>query len=66
MQVCNKIGYPESRIILAQCAIYLTSSPKSNSAYKAINKALEEIKMEKFLIYQNTLDSPTYWLSLSS
>ena len=32
MQACNKIGYPESRIILAQCAIYLASSPKSNSA----------------------------------
>ena len=49
MQACNKIGYPESRIILAQCAIYLASSPKSNSAYKAINKALEQIKNGKIL-----------------
>ena len=40
MTACNKIGYPESRIILSQCAIYLASSPKSNSAYNAVNKAL--------------------------
>ena len=57
MQVCNKIGYPESRIILAQCAIYLASSPKSNSAYKAINKALEEIKNGKILDIPKHLDS---------
>ena len=35
----NKIGYPESRIILSQCAVYLASSPKSNAAYEAINAA---------------------------
>ncbi|MFY9079655.1 replication-associated recombination protein A [Aliarcobacter cryaerophilus] len=57
MQACNKIGYPESRIILAQCAIYLASSPKSNSAYKAINKALEEIKNGKILDIPKHLDS---------
>lgn len=57
MQACNKIGYPESRIILAQCAIYLASSPKSNSAYKAINKALEEIKNGKILNIPKHLDS---------
>src|SRR5574344_706810 len=57
MQACNKIGYPESRIILAQCAIYLASSPKSNSAYKAINKALEEIKNGKILDISKHLDS---------
>jgi putative ATPase len=33
------IGYPEARIILAQCAVYLASSPKSNAAYVAINEA---------------------------
>jgi putative ATPase len=33
------IGYPESRIILSQCVTYLASSPKSNAAYMAINKA---------------------------
>lgn len=36
----NKIGYPESRIILSQCAIYLASSVKSNAAYEAINNGL--------------------------
>lgn len=57
MQACNKIGYPESRIILAQCAIYLASSPKSNSAYKAINKSLEQIKNGKIIDIPKHLDS---------
>ena len=33
------VGWPESRIILSQCATYLASSPKSNAAYMAINHA---------------------------
>lgn len=37
----NKIGYPESRIILAQCATYLASSHKSNASYMAIEEAIE-------------------------
>ena len=37
------IGMPEGRIILSQCVIYLACSPKSNSAYKAINRALDNI-----------------------
>jgi len=49
MQAVSKIGYPESRIILGQCAIYLASSPKSNSSYLAINKALNEVKNGKIL-----------------
>ncbi len=57
MIACNKIGYPESRIILSQCIIYLASSPKSNSAYKAINKALEEIKSGNILNIPKHLDS---------
>lgn len=57
MMACNKIGYPESRIMLSQCAIYLASSPKSNSAYKAINKALEQIKNGKILDIPKHLDS---------
>jgi putative ATPase len=40
----QNIGMPEGRIILAQAVTYLSSAPKSNSSYKAINKALEEIK----------------------
>ena len=57
MLACNKIGYPESRIILSQCAIYLASSPKSNSAYKAINYALETIKNGKIFDIPKHLDS---------
>ena len=40
----NKIGYPESRIILSQTAVYLATSPKSNSTYMAINSALEFVE----------------------
>lgn len=40
-QICHQIGMPEARIPLAECAIYLASSAKSNSAYMAINKAME-------------------------
>ena len=40
----NKIGYPESRIILAQCATYLASSSKSNASYAAIGEALAAVK----------------------
>ncbi|WP_418184650.1 replication-associated recombination protein A [Aliarcobacter vitoriensis] len=57
MLACNKIGYPESRIILSQCAVYLASCPKSNSAYKGINKALEQIKNGKILDIPKHLDS---------
>ena len=38
------IGYPEARIILSQCAIYLATSPKSNASYMAINKAQQLVK----------------------
>jgi len=38
-QAVATIGFPESRIILSQCAIYLASSPKSNASYEAIGKA---------------------------
>lgn len=40
----NVIGYPESRIILSQCAVYLATSVKSNASYMAINEAQAEIK----------------------
>lgn len=44
MQSVAAIGLPESRIILSQCATYLACSPKSNSAYQAINKAMASVK----------------------
>ena len=40
----SKIGWPESRIILSECAIYLANSPKSNSAYMAINNAQKAVR----------------------
>ena len=40
----QKIGWPEGRIILSECAIYLATSPKSNTAYLAIDKALEYVE----------------------
>jgi len=42
----NKIGYPESSLILSQCTIYLASSPKSNSATVAIGEAFNAIKQQ--------------------
>jgi len=45
-EAVNKIGYPESQLILSQCAIYLASSPKSNSATIAIGEALDTIKKQ--------------------
>ena len=43
-QAVSVIGYPESRILLSQCAIYLATSPKSNSTYLAIGKAQQLVK----------------------
>jgi putative ATPase len=43
-QAVTTIGYPESRIILSQCAIYLATSPKSNAAVQAIDKAQQLVK----------------------
>jgi putative ATPase len=43
-EAVNLIGWPESRIILSETALYLATSPKSNSAYLAISDALELVK----------------------
>jgi putative ATPase len=43
-QAVTTIGYPESRILLSQCAIYLATSPKSNASYMAINQAQQLVK----------------------
>lgn len=45
-EAVNKIGYPESSLILSQCAIYLASSAKSNSATVAIGEAMEAVKQQ--------------------
>lgn len=43
-QAVSVIGHPESRIILSQCATYLATSPKSNSAYEAIGRAQQLVR----------------------
>ena len=43
-QAVATIGYPESRIILSQCAVYLATSQKSNASYQAIGKAQQIVK----------------------
>ena len=44
MQASAQVGMPEARIILAEAAIYVALSPKSNCAYLAIDKALEDVR----------------------
>ena len=44
MTSISKIGYPEAKIILAQTVVYMCASPKSNSSYVAINKALQAVE----------------------
>jgi putative ATPase len=43
-QAVETVGFPEARIILAQCTLYLATSPKGNAAYMAINKAQEIVR----------------------
>ena len=43
-QAVTTIGYPEARIILSQCAVYLATSPKSNAIYMAIKNAQSKVK----------------------
>lgn len=43
-EALRKIGWPEGRIILAECTVYLAASPKSNSAYMAVNNAQEAVR----------------------
>jgi putative ATPase len=43
-QAVATVGWPESRILLSQCVIYLATSPKGNASYMAINKAQAEVK----------------------
>lgn len=45
-EAVHKIGFPEGRIVLSECAVYLATSPKSNASYLAIDKALEMVRMK--------------------
>ncbi len=59
-EAVNVIGWPESRIILSEAAIYLATSAKSNSAYMAINSAQEEVKKSGDLpVPLNIRNAPT-------
>lgn len=55
----EKIGMPEGRIVLAQTAIFLACSPKSNASYLAIDSALEEIKGKRITIPAHLRNAPT-------
>ncbi len=56
----EKIGMPEARIVLAQCTIYLASSPKSNASYMGISKAEQEVKTQPMYPVPNHLrNAPT-------
>ena len=62
-QAVSFIGYPESRIILAQCVTYLASSPKSNAGYNAINEAQAEVRRTGDLQVPMALRNvPTQWM----
>lgn len=56
----ERVGWPESRIILSQCTIYLATSPKSNSAYTAIGKA------QKLVQQTGSLEVPDHLKNASS
>lgn len=56
----SQVGMPEGRIPLAECTIYLSLAPKSNSAYKAINAALEDIRNGRLGPVPRALRSSSY------
>ena len=59
-EAVNLIGWPESRIILSETAIYLATSPKSNSAYLAISEAQELVrKTGDLTVPLNIRNAPT-------
>jgi putative ATPase len=60
MHAVSKIGYPEARIILSQCCVYLAASPKSNAAYKAINKAISAVEKGELQPVPRHLQSPDH------
>ena len=59
LNAVEKIGMPESRIILSQCACFLASSPKSNASNAAINKALEFVELNSIEIPYHLRNAPT-------
>ncbi len=60
MTAVSRIGYPEARIILSQCAVYLACSPKSNAAYAAINRAVHAVEKGELQPVPKHLRSPDH------
>lgn len=59
-EAVNKIGLPECRLNLAQCAIYLAAAPKSNASYRAIDDATTDVREEKFSgVPKHLVNAPT-------
>jgi len=58
-EAIERIGMPESRIILAQAATFLAASPKSNASYKAIDAALRTIRDRAIAIPNHLRNAPT-------
>lgn len=61
-EAVHKIGYPEGRIVLSECAVYLATSPKSNASYLAIDKALEMVRMKGNLPVPLAIRNAPTWL----
>ncbi|MBQ9744781.1 MAG: replication-associated recombination protein A [Clostridia bacterium] len=59
-QTARELGMPEARIPLANCAIMLATAPKSNSAYLAMDSALEDIRAGKGITFPKHLQSPLF------
>ena len=59
-QTARELGMPEARIPLANCAIMLATAPKSNSAYLAMDAALEDIRAGKGITFPKHLQSPLF------
>lgn len=56
----DKIGMPEARIILSQCAVYLASAPKSNASYMAVDSALSDVKnLPQYQVPLHLRNAPT-------
>ena len=59
-QAVEMVGWPESSLILAEAALMVACSPKSNAAYKGINKALEDVRTKKIGKIPSNLKNTDY------
>jgi putative ATPase len=59
-QAVTTVGYPEARIVLSQCIVYLAASPKSNASYMAIKEAQQLVKQTGNLAVPLAIRKCTY------